>query len=311
MNAKQKNKFAMELALRDFLNQNATITSPLPNFAALFSSFSENMDTIRQISEQQETDRTGITRSKEQIKNDLINSTLDVSDKLTAYAKMTENTVLEGEVWSPKSMLRKSHGSLLANRALSLYDKAAELREALAAYGITSEGLTAFKNAIDRYNEILPKPRLGITEKKQATNHLGQLFAANDRLLEKLDALVKIVRTAQPAFYKAWTDNRRVIATGTGTLALLARITDAVTREGLRGVLVRLTHLNGNLNPVAARFGAVVEKTSGEKGIFRVRNLKPGTYTALLSKPGYREQTITLSIAQGEMTEMTAEMERA
>jgi hypothetical protein len=54
----------------------------------------------------------------------------------------------------------------------------------------------------------IPKTRLGITEKKQATNHLGQLFAANDRLLEKLDALVKIVRTAQPAFYKAWMDNR-------------------------------------------------------------------------------------------------------
>ena len=76
-------------------------------------------------------------------------------------------------------------------------------------------------------------------------------------------------------------------------------------------MLVRLTHLNGNLSPVAARFGAVVEKTSGEKGIFRVRNLKPGSYTAILTKPGYREQTITLSIAQGEMTEMTAEMERA
>jgi hypothetical protein len=311
MNAKQKNKLAMEVAIRDFLNQNATITSSLPNFSALFSSFSENMDQIRQISEQQDTDRTGITKSKEQIKSDLIDSTLDLSDKLTAYAKMTENTVMEGEVWSSKSLLRKSQGSLLANRALFLYDKAAGLKGELTAYGITSEGLEAYKNAIARYSEILPKTRLGITERKQATSLLRQLFEANDRLLEKLDALVKIVRTGQPAFYKAWIDNRRVVATATGTLALLARITDASTREGLRGVLVRLTHQNGSLSPVAAKFGVVVEKTSGEKGIFRVKNMKPGTYTALLSKPGYREKTITLSVAQGEMTEMTAEMERA
>ena len=102
-----------------------------------------------------------------------------------------------------------------------------------------------------------------------------------------------------------------MVATATGTLALLARITDTSTREGLRGVLVRLTHRNGSLSPAAAKFGAVVEKTTGEKGIFRLKNLKPGTYTTLLSKPGCRGQTITLSVAQGEMTEMTAEMERA
>jgi len=53
-----------------------------------------------------------------------------------------------------------------------------------------------FKNAIDCYNEILPKTRLSITERMQATNQMGQLFSANDRFLEKPDALVKIVRSA-------------------------------------------------------------------------------------------------------------------
>jgi len=311
MNANQKNKFTMELALRDFLNQNATIISTLPNFEALFSTFSKNMDHIRQISEQQVTDLTGITKSKEQIRTELMDSTLDISHKLSAYAKMTENTVMEGEVWSSKSLLKKSQGSILTNRALLLYDKAVALQGELTVYGITSEGLASFKSAIDRYLEILPKTRLGITQKKQATGMMGQLFEENDLLLQKMDALVKIVRLSQPAFYSAYRDNRRVIFTGSNALALIAKVTDATSREALRGVTVRFTFQNGKLSPEAARFGTAVEKTTGEKGMFRVKNLKPGTYTALLSKPGYREQTIILSVAQGERTDITAEMERA
>ena len=49
----------MELALSDFLNKNASVTSVLPNFGTLFNSFSENMSKIQQISEQQEADKSG------------------------------------------------------------------------------------------------------------------------------------------------------------------------------------------------------------------------------------------------------------
>jgi len=60
MKSLQKDKYSMEVAIREFLDQNATITSSLPNFGTLFQAFSENMDKIRMISELQETDKTGI-----------------------------------------------------------------------------------------------------------------------------------------------------------------------------------------------------------------------------------------------------------
>jgi hypothetical protein len=50
----------MEVALRNFLNQNATITSSLPHFGTLFSTFSDNLDKIGIIREQQENDKSGI-----------------------------------------------------------------------------------------------------------------------------------------------------------------------------------------------------------------------------------------------------------
>ena len=110
MNINQENKFSMEVALRDFLSQNATITTSLPNFRTLFSSFSENMDKIQVIRELQEADKSGIAQSKEQLRSDLIGKALDISQKIQAYAKMTENTILTSSVPScrnPVWVLRK------------------------------------------------------------------------------------------------------------------------------------------------------------------------------------------------------------
>jgi hypothetical protein len=81
---------------------------------------------------------------------------------------------------------------------LLIHDKAEANLKDLAPYGVTPEALAALK--IELFNAFIPKPRLIITEKKQATEQLAQLFAANDQLLEKIDALVEIVRLSQPEF---------------------------------------------------------------------------------------------------------------
>jgi hypothetical protein len=57
MTSNQENRYSMEVALRNFLNQNATITSSLPHFG---TSFSDNLDKIGIIREQQENDKSGI-----------------------------------------------------------------------------------------------------------------------------------------------------------------------------------------------------------------------------------------------------------
>jgi hypothetical protein len=86
---------------------------------------------------------------------------------------------------------------------------------------------------------------------------------------------------------------------------------DAVTREGIWGVQVSFIPQNGHLNASAARDEVAFVKVTAKKGIFKVKSLKPGTYNAILSKPGYKEQTVSVLVVPGEMTDLTAEMERA
>jgi hypothetical protein len=310
MNSYQESKHSMEVALHDFLDQNATITSSLPNFGTLFSSFSENMIKIQVIRELQEADKSGITQIKEQLKSDLIGKALDISRKIQAYAKMTDKTVLGSEVTYKESDLKKVGGNLLIDRALLLYDKALANLPELGAYGITSDSLATYKTTIDQFSAALPKPRLGITEKKQATRQLALLFEANDLVLDKFDALVEIVRLNQPLFYAAYWNNRKVIAKGNGSLALTATITDANTREGIRGVTVSFTPQNGSLKLTSAKTELTLVKTTREKGIFKVKSLKPGTYNAIMTKPGYKEKVMEVSVAHGEMTNLVAELEK-
>jgi hypothetical protein len=101
-----------------------------------------------------------------------------------------------------------------------------------------------------------------------------------------------------------------VIDSGKGALALIARITDAATKTGIRGVNVTFTPQNGSLNPSAAKAEIALVKTTADKGTFRVKSLKPGTYMAIITKPGYKEQSVTVTVAHGDMTELIAELEK-
>jgi uncharacterized membrane protein len=51
----------------------------------------------------------------------------------------------------------------------------------------------------------------------------------------------------------------------------------------------------------------LVKKTA-EKGGFNVKNLASGTYQVTLKKVGYTEQVVTISVNDGEMTELNVSL---
>jgi hypothetical protein len=309
MTNKQESKYSMELALRDFLNQNATITATLPNFGTLFPTFTGNINQIQIIREQQETDKTGIAVNKDLLRADLVAKALDISRKTEAYAKMTNNAVLTREVHYSETDLKKAADTILKDRALLIYDKANANLAALATYGITAAILATLKSAIDLFNASIPKPRLGITEKKQATDQLDKLFKANDAILETFDTIVEVVRLTQPVFYAAYKNNRKVVETGTGSLSVKGLITDATTGAPLKGVSVSFS-LDGAAVKAKAATNAkpdLVKKTA-EKGGFNIKTLTAGIYVVTIKKNGYADQVTTVAVSDGEMSELNVQL---
>jgi len=315
MTSEQESRLSMFMAVRDFLTANATITATLPNYAGYFTAVQNGVTSIQAIREQQEFDKTGITANKNQLKTTLISQAMDVSRKVVAYALYVNNTVLLNEVKYSETDLKKSADTILKDKCQVIYDRANTNLAALATYGITAAILTSLQTAITNYNAAIPKPRLGINDKKQATAQLAVLLDTVDSNLLKIDSLAEIVRLTQVNFYNGYKNARRIVETGIGSLALRGSAIETQNGEPVTNATFTFNHNGGTLKTAMASSsldgnGTIVKKTAA-KGNFNIKSMPEGTYSVTVTKPGYKDKVVTVSVTNGELCDLVVEMERA
>lgn len=310
MNNKQESKFTMMLAVRDFFKKNPTTTAGLPGFTPLFTSYVDAIDSINTIWEQQARDRTGISDKKDLLRMNLATKGYEVGKKTKVFATMTGNTIMAKEIGYTETDLTKTSDGKLKERALIIHDMALANATALVPYGVTAEDIAELKIAIDLFNDAIPTTRIVRTEGKAATDELKRLFKECDALLAKFDLLMELLRTSIAPFYKSYKDNRKVIDTGAGSLALTAKVTDTATGAGIKGVKATFVLQDGAEKSGGAMGSKPLVKLTAAMGIFRVKNMADGIYTATLEKTGYKKATATVSIANGEMTVLNVLLEK-
>jgi len=315
MTSEQESRLSMFMAVRDFLTANATITATLPNYAGYFTAVQNGITSIQTIREQQEFDKTGIAANKNQLKTTLISQAMDVSRKVVAYALYVNNTVLLNEVKYSETDLKKSADTILKDKSQVIYDRANTNLAALATYGITAAILTNLLTAITNYNAAIPKPRLGINDKKQATAQLAVLLDTVDSNLLKIDSLAEIVRLTQVNFYNGYKNARRIVETGVGSLALRGAAIEIQSGEPITNATFTFNHNGGTIKTAMASSstdgnGTIVKKTAS-KGNFNIKSMPEGTYSVTVTKPGYKDKVVTVSVTNGELCDLVVEMERA
>ncbi len=307
MTTKQDNKLNMYLAVRDFLVPNDAVASGLPNFSANFTVLKDSIEKIQKIAELQRGDITGITKQKKEIRNYLIYLAADCSRKISAFAKHSNNTAMLTEVKLGKSGLVNVSDVSLKDHAQIIYDKAQGNIGVLAPYGITEETQKKLLEAIIAYNNSIAKPRVGITEKSQATKELGILFSTADTVLVNMDYTVEVVRLTNTIFYNGYKTARKIVDTGTSKLSLKAVAKELISGTPIKGVSFRFA---GHDLKTPLANGDIIKKTA-EHGSFNLKNMPAGTYNVIVTKPGYAEKKVSVNISEGEMTELVVEMERS
>ena len=294
----QERKLSMFLATKERLSQTATsIINAMPGFSAYVTSFNTNVATLQATREVQEVDRSGIAVNKREIQIDLIAKSIDVAKKVKAYAINNSNSVLANEVSYTESDLKRSADTILRDKCMVIYTKANANATALASYGITSAQLTALLSLINSFNAAIPKPRIGVTTKKQATEQIDALFASTDAILTKMDILVEILKTSQPEFYQNYTDARMLIDASYSKLAFRGIVKDKESSLPVSGVEVVISESD------------VKVKTSA-KGYFQMKHLASGTYVFVFKKAGYKTKEETIHITEGERTELRVVLEK-
>jgi hypothetical protein len=191
---------------------------------------------------------------------------------------------------------------------VSIYDRCEANIQSLAENGITPETQKIFLDAITSFNNALETPRTKIGEKKKATEKLAILFDTADKAIELMDYAVGIVEDEQLDFATAYWTNRKLVETNTGNVSLRAKAIDLMNGTPLKGVTFTFKAESVKMNLP----GGVVDlvKKTAEKGSFHVKNMPSGTYKVVVYKPGYKEKEVSVSVADGERSELEVELEK-
>jgi hypothetical protein len=302
MNKLQENRLNMFLAVKAYLLTKLTVLASLPNFTAFFTGFQELLAAILSLIEKQSFDKKGLTYLKRELKLNLTTITGDNTRKLYAYALYINDHVLIAETNISQSKLKAKSDTTLKEFAEGIYNRAELHQTDLTAYGITTATQLVFRTAIDDFEAAMTKPRLSDAESKEITRQRDDDYVAADKLLDQLDALLEIIRYSDPNTYKAYKLARKTIGYGTRTIAVRGKVIDAVTKIGIRGVIVII--LNGDGTSLVP---AIVKK-SAAKGGFNVKSLAEGIYKFKLTKVGYVEQLINVTVNSDELCNIKVEM---
>jgi hypothetical protein len=311
MTSLQEERLSMYLTLKDYQAPHTSITDGLPNYLENSTIFLGSIPQIQTIWEQQKLSKKGVTNSKNQLKETLIVLTADNARKLGAYAKFTNDAKLAQEVKFSESKLRQVADTAVKNYGQIVYNLAQPIVGSLAPYGITDETQATLAGAITAYNDSIGKPGAERSEGTQITKQLATLFKTADGALENMDAAVEIVRLTEVDFYNGYKSARKVIGTGARSLSVKGLVTDAQTGSPLRGVTVSFA-LDGGMAKTATKTTEpeLVKKTA-EKGGFKIKSLEARTYQVTLTKAGYVDQVATISVSDGEMTELRISLVKA
>jgi hypothetical protein len=305
MDNNQESKLSMSIGTVNYLDQHAEITATLPGFGLLFTQLKLNNNCILDLREQQEINKSGISTNKESLRIDLAVKGFDISRKTEVYAKMVNNSILAKEVHFSETALSKASDAKLETRSLIIHTKATAHIEALAPYGVTANDLTAFKSAIDLFHLAIPTTRNGKSETKQVTDQLKGLFKSNDAILKKIDLLVELVRVSQSVFYKGYHNNRKVINTAAGTLAMIATAIDAESGEGIKGVKFTM------IRQGAGSEEKPIVKITAKTGKLNIKTMADSIYSTIVAKTGYKKEELTINKAAGDQVKLVVKLQKS
>jgi hypothetical protein len=298
-----KSQEARERMFRNIIgisDENKGIIENLPNYPANLGVLKTIVIDLGVATREQKIDTKGVRKYKLEQRTLLTVLGADNARKLASYAKLTNNTVLLGQVNYTESDFKRFTDESLKDYAQLIYECAEPIVSQLSNYDINTDTQSAFLNAINNYTEVLVSPNITETIRKQATKKMVLLLAAGDVCIANLAAAVEVVRLKEPIFYLGFKTAQKLIVKGKTKLAVKGQITDA---NGNPLARVKITViLNG---------AVVLSKKTAAKGGFYISSLAGGTYQFTFKKTGLAEQTIDVIVNAGELTKLKVIMVNA
>ena len=311
MNTNQEDKLSMYYVVKNTCEKYQTTWTTNVVFAATYNLWVVKIPLIETNRDAQTLETTGITTDKTAKRAAMTDKTLFMENRLQSYANVVNNPELLESIKYSASDLKKSRDTDVVGICNTVLAKATANAAAIVTYGVTAVMITELQAAITAYSATLAKPMAAKSQTKTATENLAKLFKeADDLLTKRLDLDIELFKTSKPDFYSQYKTARIVISTAGGATSVLGNVTIAGSSEPIKGATFSFTiENNGLMKAATAETTKPIVKKSATKGNFRTK-LPEGIYNVIVKKIGFKEQSMTITVANGETTNLKVELEK-
>ena len=215
MNDVQENKLSMYRTVKTVLTTHEAEFAGIPALVAQRQAFSDSIQLIDQLAQNQGTETSGITVDKANLQQQMIDTTLRVAGAVKALASVQNDATVEAQADLNKSSFTRVRDELRDEVAQAIHNLAQSKLALLADYGITAATLSGLQTRIDAYRLAVANPQTAKAQRHTYTTLLADEFRRADSILQdRLDGLVEQFKESGTTFYADYQNARRIVHTG-------------------------------------------------------------------------------------------------
>ena len=309
MNQNQEDHLSMYYAVRTTCETNNGSWSENAIFKAGYDLWVAKIPDIEENRLKQNTILTGFTVDKANKREIMTLLALFIINRLQSLANVSNNPVLLNSVKYSTRDLKKARDTNAVGICEIIHNIASDNAADLLPHGVTEAMITDLQTAINDFTESLSMPAVTIALIKMATENIARLFKEADGfLINRMDLDIELFKTSDPEFYSEFKTTRNIISTGNRKNSVMGNVTQAETGEAMKGVVLSFVLQPTGL--VVTEEGQPLVKKSAEKGNFTIASLPEGIYTVTVRKIGFKEQVLSVIVADGETSKMKVKMEK-
>ncbi|SHJ06323.1 hypothetical protein SAMN05444280_11074 [Tangfeifania diversioriginum] len=212
MNKTQTNHMRMFLNTQEVLDENTTLWSSIPVLLNVKNNFDELIQRIEETNEKTVLRSEAVTASKASVLKALAKKCTTLAGTLQAYAAITGNAKLAGEVKLVESDFDRARETDVEALVTPVIKNARKALENLADYGVTEAMITETETSLDDFKALIGQPRTIRNQAFAAMSLLEELFdATNDLLNNRLDPLMIRFKYSDTEFYSAYERARTIV----------------------------------------------------------------------------------------------------
>ncbi len=244
---------------------------------------------------------TGPSKSKEILRQLMVQSAMKISGSAYVYAIDTNNTLLASKMDLVKSDFSHLSDGEQANKAEMVYNEINPIVASLVTYKILPADMTELKDRIKDYRDFLTAPKTSINIGAEARDEIKVQIKKTMKVLEKLDRLMEHYREDEHGFYELYFMARIIIDYGHRYRKAISTINGKVIDFESEAIVV-----NAKVYFEGDEKNKVI---SDETGLFKIGAFKVGELVLIAEKEGFKKCEEIVFIVKGEDMEMNLELE--